>query len=728
MSVVANVAINVDTRGAVGELRKVDDAAGQLNQTFGALKAAVAALGLGMAIKSIADVGNESQKSKIQIQALTAQYGELNQASQSIARIQKVLGISAIDAREGYGQLYAALRSTGVSTQQLEVLFVGLTNAARLSGAGAAEAQGALLQLKQAFASGTLSGDELRAVLEAMPAFTAQLAKETDALGLTTNATSADIKKLGSEGKITSDILFAAAKKLAQVNAPGLTSTEQLAAAFKDLRERIAEAFGPSIITAANTLFGALTGVGNWFKANQPAISAFAKGFIDIAKSVGPIAIGIFAVVKAYQAWNAVSKAVAATQAFIATLTGPRGLALIAAAAGASALAYKGLNDLSASVTTEIAKQKDEAIKAATEFKNIANTVDTIPRKTKSATEAAAQLKNEIAGVKGQYQEIVASQDLITNRIENSVNIAQARYEAEKSIRDTMIDQLKTQLDQTTNQSARIQIARAIYNLEIANAEAALILAIQRIKAEQSRAAIAVQTQKLKAQELRVEMAILSSRKQDTSEIERAIRLQDIALQTAFDNQNATNQIAIYQAKSADATYQAQKNAAELAFQQNSAAKAARQFTDNLRQAAPISQEIGQGLGQVFQLGYTWQGPSFTVPLATANNSVKTHNASGGLINRPTATMVGEAGGEYIVPESKAANFAANYLSGARGTSAIIGNGAGPSITIQTGPVMQQNGQNYVTIQDMEAGLQAVANTILNNSRSYSSRRFAGVS
>ena len=125
----------------------------------------------------------------------------------------------------------------------------------------------------------------------------------------------------------------------------------------------------------------------------------------------------------------------------------------------------------------------------------------------------------------------------------------------------------------------------------------------------------------------------------------------------------------------------------------------------------------GQGLGQVFQLGRTYEGSSFTAM------------ATGGFVKKPTFALIGEGGqGEYVVPESKAAAFAMNYMLGARGPGAIDSNSAPPAINISTGPVMQQNGQNYVTIQDMEAGLQAVADTILNNSRSYSARRFAGVS
>ena len=57
MSVVANVAINVDSRGAVGKLRDVQNQAQATERAFGALQQAVAAFGVGFALsKVIADV------------------------------------------------------------------------------------------------------------------------------------------------------------------------------------------------------------------------------------------------------------------------------------------------------------------------------------------------------------------------------------------------------------------------------------------------------------------------------------------------------------------------------------------------------------------------------------------------------------------------------------------------------------------------------------------------
>lgn len=107
--------------------------------------------------------------------------------------------------------------------------------------------------------------------------------------------------------------------------------------------------------------------------------------------------------------------------------------------------------------------------------------------------------------------------------------------------------------------------------------------------------------------------------------------------------------------------------------------------------------------------------------------------AEGGVVNRPTLAMVGEGGQpEYIVPQSKAANFASNYLGGMRGNAAIqsqsSNNSTSPTIQIQTGPVLQQNNQQYVTIADMERALTTLTDSLLLNNRTFGGRSYQGVS
>jgi|TARA_Y100000033_G_scaffold38164_1_gene37361 hypothetical protein len=87
--------------------------------------------------------------------------------------------------------------------------------------------------------------------------------------------------------------------------------------------------------------------------------------------------------------------------------------------------------------------------------------------------------------------------------------------------------------------------------------------------------------------------------------------------------------------------------------------------------------------------------------------------AKGGMVTGPTLGLVGEAGPEYIVPAGKAMGFAQNIMNGVRGPGAIPrfaeGGFVSPSasVSIQTGPVTQMNGQNFVTAQDMSAAVQA---------------------
>jgi hypothetical protein len=49
------------------------------------------------------------------------------------------------------------------------------------------------------------------------------------------------------------------------------------------------------------------------------------------------------------------------------------------------------------------------------------------------------------------------------------------------------------------------------------------------------------------------------------------------------------------------------------------------------------------------------------------------------------------------------------------------------TIQVQTGPVMQQDGQRYVTIEDLERSLTSLASNLLGNSRSYAGRRYQGL-
>ncbi len=107
--------------------------------------------------------------------------------------------------------------------------------------------------------------------------------------------------------------------------------------------------------------------------------------------------------------------------------------------------------------------------------------------------------------------------------------------------------------------------------------------------------------------------------------------------------------------------------------------------------------------------------------------------ADGGVVSGPTLAMVGEAGPEYIVPERKAAAFAMNYLNGARGAAAIPAYanggfvGGNAQINVTTGPVMQQGGQQYVSMADLEKAMRKTVDGVYASLRTPAGRYAVGV-
>jgi len=99
--------------------------------------------------------------------------------------------------------------------------------------------------------------------------------------------------------------------------------------------------------------------------------------------------------------------------------------------------------------------------------------------------------------------------------------------------------------------------------------------------------------------------------------------------------------------------------------------------------------------------------------------------------------IVGEGkSSEYIIPSHKMGGFINNYLSGLRGNAAIprfaeggFVSGGSPNINIKTGPVMQMsNGQQYVTVNDLQSALSSFSASVFSQSRTAGGRRFQGIS
>ncbi len=153
--------------------------------------------------------------------------GRITAASDAYAGMQARLKLVAGSAREAAAmneQIFAAaIRSRGSYEGMLAnvsklamtakegfpdpkevVPFVeGIQKLFAVGGTGVEEQKNAMLQLTQALGSGRLQGDEFRSIAEAAPLIEQMIAKE---MGVSQGA----LKQLGSEGKITADVIKAA--------------------------------------------------------------------------------------------------------------------------------------------------------------------------------------------------------------------------------------------------------------------------------------------------------------------------------------------------------------------------------------------------------------------------------------------------------------------------------------------------------------------------------------
>lgn len=106
-----------------------------------------------------------------------------------------------------YSRLERAMRSAGLSGEELGQITTTISKVMTVSGATAAESEGALVQLSQALASGVLRGQEFNSMSEQAPALMKGLA---DSLGVSIGK----LRAMAAEGKLTTDVLLKAFREM----------------------------------------------------------------------------------------------------------------------------------------------------------------------------------------------------------------------------------------------------------------------------------------------------------------------------------------------------------------------------------------------------------------------------------------------------------------------------------------------------------------------------------
>jgi tape measure domain-containing protein len=185
-------------------------------------------------------------------------------------------------AFEGTAEVYARLainqKNLGRTQRELLQFTESLNQAIILSGASAREAKAGLIQLSQGLASNRLSGDELRSVLEQLPAVADVIARQLQ-------VTRGELRRLGEEGKITAAVVLdgfkAAREELAVRFATTIPTVGQ---AINILKNKILELVG--VLNQASG-FGSIISQSIRILANNVDLLARAISALIIVLAVG---------------------------------------------------------------------------------------------------------------------------------------------------------------------------------------------------------------------------------------------------------------------------------------------------------------------------------------------------------------------------------------------------------------------------------------------------------
>lgn len=122
------------------------------------------------------------------------------QAQRDVYAISQETYTSLASTANLYARLTVALEELNSTQEEVASITRTVNQALLVSGATTAEANSAIIQLSQSFASGVLRGEEFNAVNEAGPRIMTALAKSL-------NVSRGALREMASEGKLTADVL-----------------------------------------------------------------------------------------------------------------------------------------------------------------------------------------------------------------------------------------------------------------------------------------------------------------------------------------------------------------------------------------------------------------------------------------------------------------------------------------------------------------------------------------
>ena len=259
----ARLVIAVDSR----QVGQADSALNSLGRTSSTVATAVKGVAAAFGVRELYQATEAYASIANRMRLVTESAVELRAAQDAVFQSAQTARQPLAATAELYQRIAANQKALNLSGKGVASITDTISKSLAISGASAASANAALIQLGQAFASGTLRGEELNSVMEQAPALSQAIAA---GMGVTVG----QLRSLGAEGKLTAEAVVKALQDQAD--------------AVDEKFSRIATTIGGSLQVAGNTL---TRFVGELDQATGTT-AAFANGVVGASKFVDRLTDG----------------------------------------------------------------------------------------------------------------------------------------------------------------------------------------------------------------------------------------------------------------------------------------------------------------------------------------------------------------------------------------------------------------------------------------------------
>ena len=380
------------------------------------------------------------------------------------------------------------------------------------------------------------------------------------------------------------------------------------------------------------------------------------------------------------------------------------------------------------------------------------------------------QFEQDLAAIQARVQEMSGQIELEIAVTTNVQKVAEAQASAEKARLDYVVQVLEYEQSIATTAEAQWAIAQQIFQVKIAQADVDYRMAMLNIATSIRLAQLEAKRAEIKVYEAKATAAAAAAAGQWNKAHQQAIEAAQQAAAIAWENYDATVQMAAYQEEAAVWQRQSAIFAAQTALEQQKvaifskdAASSAADYANSMGQAANAarsingSQEVpvdlaGNPLSGVLETDtHIWDANTQSYIEKSAPVKPKRRNMTATIlgpgpsylyqqqkaqeiVDRFNAPMMGLPGyvpyDPYGALKDSAAPDPVNLSSLSTSTqSPFSSSTASPNvdINVNTGPVMEFDGTKYVTLTDLENAMRTTASGVIGRLRTPASRIALGI-